>query len=64
MIQEIFFFPNGAIACTDTEGQQVVEWQTNLLCDHLRKMLDAGVITRDTVINARGAAGGRVGDWV
>jgi hypothetical protein len=53
-ITTVFFFPNGAIACCDERGEQVVEWQTNLLCDHLRKMREAGVIDKSTKLNVAG----------
>jgi hypothetical protein len=50
MIKTVFLFPNGNVACTDERGQQVPEWQTSMLCDRLRQMLDAGVVDSQTLI--------------
>lgn len=63
-IERIFLCPNGAIVVFDKRGQQVVEWQTNTFCDHLRKMLDARVITRNTIIELPGKKEMYVSDWV
>jgi len=62
-VEQIFFFPNGAIACTDSNGQQVTKWQTNLLCDRLKEMLAAGVIGPETKILGAGREA-LVSDWV
>jgi len=62
-VEQIFFFPNGAIACTDSNGQRVTKWQTNLLCDRLKEMLAAGVIGPETKILGAGRDG-LVSDWV
>lgn len=67
MIKTIFFFPNGAVAVTDEKGEQVPEWQTNLLQDHLRKMRDAGVIAADTEVNTGAVSHttqSTVRDWI
>jgi hypothetical protein len=50
MITHVFLFPNGNVACTDEDGKQVPAWQKPLLCDHLRDMLDAGVVNSATQI--------------
>lgn len=41
---------HGAVAVFDEHDQQVPEWQGSLLCEHLAKMRDAGVITPDTPV--------------
>jgi hypothetical protein len=61
-IERIVFCRNGAVVVFDEQGQQVTQWQTNLLCDHLQKMLDAGVIGPNIPVET--ALGeGIVHDW-
>ncbi len=50
MIKNVLMFGNGSVACYDEKGQQVPEWRRSLLCDHLKAMADAKVITRDTIV--------------
>ena len=50
MITKILNFPNGALACFDANGQQVPEWQSNLLLDKLAQMREAGVIQDSTKV--------------
>jgi len=53
MIKTVFLFPNGALACTDENGKQVPEEQSNILLDKLQDMYTRRVITPSTIIKTQ-----------
>lgn len=65
-IERVWLAHNGAVIVFDTHGQQVPDWQTNLFCEHLRKMFEAGVITLSTQIETFGGSNRitTVRDWL
>jgi hypothetical protein len=64
MVTNVFFFPNGNVACTDADGEQVQQWQAALFVDHLKRMRDAGAIRADTLVHASPNGSGVASDWM
>lgn len=49
-IHNIILFPNGALAVFDKNGQQMAKYQSNLLCDKLRKWYKKGLLNGEEMI--------------
>lgn len=62
-IERVFLCPNGAVVVFDDKAQQVLKWQDNLFCGHLRKMYEAGVIDGDTPVEQPGRIT-KASDWI
>lgn len=63
-VKRVMFASNGSVAVFDTSGRQVTEWQTNVFCDHLRKMLNAGAVTLESEVETPLSRDTAVRDWI